>query len=308
MTFPLWTGNGAGERYAVQLAANLDQNDNIYIRKFFNFTSPYRTAWLNLLNSSNYSAYAVPLTRTITINGTAYDLSADRSWTITASETDTLASVTARGATTSSPITINGGGSQPLTLTTANGSPWHLALVRNDLGLTSRVFAHNSPYNGWYFEHNIIIAGNTNIHSGNYTSYSPSLTGSGASGTWGISITGSAASATNATNLYGAGGSYIQSTSTGTSYTANYQVRENSGGGGSTNEIYAPQLAFHWSGVVASSIMMESSGRIAIRNNPGSSYENFIANYIYGYRVYLPNSTNNAYITGNSDWGNTICK
>jgi len=34
------------------------------------------------------------------------------------------------------------------------------------------------------------------LHSSNYTSYSPSLTGSGASGTWGINITGSAASIT----------------------------------------------------------------------------------------------------------------
>jgi hypothetical protein len=88
-------------------------------------------------------------------------------------------------------------------------------------------------------------------------------------------ISGNAATATNATNLVGLG--IIQSTSTGTSYQNNYQVRENSGGGGNTNEIYAPQLAFHWSGVVASSIMMEASGRIAIRNNPGGSYENFIA-------------------------------
>ena len=32
----------------------------------------------------------------------------------------------------------------------------------------------------------------TIIHSGNYTSYSPSLTGTGASGTWGISVTGNA--------------------------------------------------------------------------------------------------------------------
>ena len=114
---------------------------------------------------------------------------------------ETLATVTGRGATTTSPITINGGGSQPLTLTTASGSPWHLALVRNDLGLTSRVFAHNSPYNGWYFEHNIIIAGNTNIHSGNYNSYSPTLTGGGASGTWGISISGASASATDALRI-----------------------------------------------------------------------------------------------------------
>jgi hypothetical protein len=35
------------------------------------------------------------------------------------------------------------------------------------------------------------------LHAGNYTSYSPSLTGTGASGTWGISITGNAATVTN---------------------------------------------------------------------------------------------------------------
>jgi hypothetical protein len=97
------------------------------------------------------------------------------------------------------------------------------------------------------------------------------------SGTWSISISGNA---TTATNLAGAGGSYIQSTSTGTSYQYNYQVRENSGGGSNTSEIYAPQLGFHWFGVVASSIMMEASGRIAIRNNPGSAYESFIASDI----------------------------
>lgn len=38
------------------------------------------------------------------------------------------------------------------------------------------------------------------LHSSNYTSYSPTKTGSGASGTWGISISGTAANATNATN------------------------------------------------------------------------------------------------------------
>jgi len=46
--------------------------------------------------------------RTITINGTAYDLSANRSWTVTASETDTLATVTARGASTSTALTLSG--------------------------------------------------------------------------------------------------------------------------------------------------------------------------------------------------------
>jgi hypothetical protein len=114
------------------------------------------------------------------------------------------------------------------------------------------------------------------------------------SGTWSISISGNAATATN---LIGLGS--IQSTSTGTSYINNYQVRENSGGGSNTNEIYAPQLAFHWSGVVASSIMMEASGRMAIRNNPGDSYENFIAAVVYSYGYGDSTQWNTAY-----GWGN----
>ena len=42
------------------------------------------------------------------------------------------------------------------------------------------------------------INGSLALHAGNYTSYVPTLTGSGASGTWGISVTGNAAYATNA--------------------------------------------------------------------------------------------------------------
>ena len=41
----------------------------------------------------------------------------------------------------------------------------------------------------------------TLLHSGNYNSYSPTLTGTGASGTWGINVTGSAATLTTARTL-----------------------------------------------------------------------------------------------------------
>jgi hypothetical protein len=40
-----------------------------------------------------------------------------------------------------------------------------------------------------------INASNTLLHSGNYNTYSPSLTGAGASGSWGIDITGTASTA-----------------------------------------------------------------------------------------------------------------
>ena len=43
-------------------------------------------------------------------------------------------------------------------------------------------------------------AGNTILDAGNYNSYSPTLTGGGASGTWGISISGNAATATSASS------------------------------------------------------------------------------------------------------------
>ena len=50
---------------------------------------------------------------------------------------------------------------------------------------------------------NYLTKNYTILHSGNYNSYAPTLTGTGASGTWGISITGNAATATNADTLDG---------------------------------------------------------------------------------------------------------
>ena len=40
------------------------------------------------------------------------------------------------------------------------------------------------------FRNGLTIGGNTAIHAGNYNSYSPTLTGTGATGTWGINVTG----------------------------------------------------------------------------------------------------------------------
>ena len=73
--------------------------------------------------SLNISSY-VPTSRTLTINGTTYDLSADRSWTVTSTETDTLDSVTTRGNTTTNTIDIGGSVSDYYTLdTTATPTP-----------------------------------------------------------------------------------------------------------------------------------------------------------------------------------------
>jgi hypothetical protein len=47
---------------------------------------------------------------------------------------------------------------------------------------------------------NITVGGSTVLHAGNYNSYAPTLTGGGASGTWGINITGNAATITSQAN------------------------------------------------------------------------------------------------------------
>jgi hypothetical protein len=59
---PLWGGNNASERYTMQLFANLDGNENYYIRKFRFYGSVLQSTWRILLHSGNFGSYAVPLT------------------------------------------------------------------------------------------------------------------------------------------------------------------------------------------------------------------------------------------------------
>ena len=121
-----------------------------------------------VLHAGNYSSYALPLS----------------------------------GGTITGFVNINTGTSQPLRLTTSSGGPWALELYRSDTLASSKVYHDGSR---WYFEHRPSFAGNTPLDAGNYNSYSPSLTGGGASGTWSINVTGSAGSATNATYATSAG-------------------------------------------------------------------------------------------------------
>jgi hypothetical protein len=259
------------------------------------------------------------------------------------SETDTLATVTGRGSSTTSSITVNGSllalnnGVTNAYTTASNGRLYLGSSAQNDYS----IYTHMEDFGGNYTKltldwhtgikigasqgyggirfyndainnggvklfsvgegdahvrvENNLYVGNTIYNNGNAVIHAGNI------GSQSVSYATSAGSVASATNLSGLG--LIQSTSTGTSYQNNYQVRENAGGGSNTNEIYAPQLAFHWSGVVASSIMMEASGRIAIRNNPGGSYENFAAAVI---TATGGNSTNwnTAYGWGNhADYG-----
>jgi len=99
---------------------------------------------------------------------------------------------------------INGGGysNQPPNVYTYGGVlSWRtdnhsFQLYASHTGdLTFKTQWQNDNYSGW----------RRILHESNYTSFAPSLTGSGASGTWGINITGSAGSAGSASSAGSAG-------------------------------------------------------------------------------------------------------
>jgi len=73
---------------------------------------------------------------------------------------------------------------------------------------------------------------------------------------------------------------FASSDNSSTSYSvAAIELRETDRG--ASGSYLAPRLAFHWGNVVASQISIESGGRIVIRDNPGTGYQDFGARSIY---------------------------
>jgi hypothetical protein len=104
-----YLARGDGKHF---FTGDTDIQGNLTISGTLSASGYNKTNWDTAYGWGNHaSAGYVPQARTITINGTSYDLSANRSWAVTASETDTLATVTARGAITTGDIyTPNNGG------------------------------------------------------------------------------------------------------------------------------------------------------------------------------------------------------
>jgi hypothetical protein len=162
----------------------------------------------------------VPNTRNITINGVTQDLSVDRTWTISAG----VASVSGSGAgisvspTTGAVVISNTGVTSNVAGTGISVSGATGAVTITNTGVTSIVAGTAITISGATGAVTINNAGVTSVNgstgavtgiitTSNYNSYSPTLTGTGASGTWGISITGNSATVSTLATL-GTGISY----------------------------------------------------------------------------------------------------
>jgi len=140
------------------------------------FTRAYNSAWSSWrtqLDSSNYSSYALPLSGG-TISGNLY------------------LSVNSQGVNGASSLRVNG----DITAARGNGTSGVIYL-----GNSGSTYVYYDGTNYYMPSGQLDVGGNRVLTAGNYNSYSPTLTGTGASGTWGISITGNAGSSTRLINL-----------------------------------------------------------------------------------------------------------
>ena len=97
------------------------------------------------------------------------------------------------------------------------------------------------------------------------------------------------------------GNNVFAATSTATSYdNAAIEIREDNNSGATGTP---PHLGFHWGGVVASQLTIESNGTIAVRDNPGTGYEDFKAKNITATGVVYASGGNSG--TWNSHTSNT---
>lgn len=137
------------------------------------------------------------------------------------------------------------------------------------------------------------------LHSNNYNSYAPTLTGGGASGTWGINVTGSSASctgnaatATTATNLSGFtnsnSGSPISGadalTNNGIAYVNNISLYSQTDGA-----LYTQAYSTHWIHQIYGDYR---TGQIAVRGKQSNAWQNWRAVLDSGnYTSYAPSLT-----------------
>lgn len=102
------------------------------------------------------------------------------------------------GGTVTGNVTMNGGSATSSLIIKRSPS---VIMFQNSSGTTLGYLGFRGADTPCMYTSGSVV--NTLLHGGNYNNYAPTLTGKGASGSWGISVTGNAATATNADKLDG---------------------------------------------------------------------------------------------------------
>jgi hypothetical protein len=185
----LVNGSTTGTIYLPTTGGSADSFVSVSVASTLAAAGAITQAGNQVLHAGNYNTYAPTLTGT----------GASGSWGI--SITGNAASISNFTTTTSTSLGTDNA-------TSAIGYIGGITLFgQTDGALYSHVYSTAWKHNiyGDYRTGQLAVRGKNNgtwqawravLDSGNYTSYSPSLTGTGASGSWGISITGNAATAT----------------------------------------------------------------------------------------------------------------
>jgi hypothetical protein len=179
---PTLTGGGASGTWGINVTGNAE-----YIASNPNRTdgTAYPVVWSNGNSySPNYSCAAVTIqSSTGTLRATNFI--SNQIVVSYANITDTTDGSTWYGLGNAG--NLLGGGN------TVQLAGWYGVRIKTS-GANMDFYGSSVYYNATFNSAILQQAGNQVLHAGNYTAYSPSLTGSGASGTWGINVTGSAGS------------------------------------------------------------------------------------------------------------------
>ena len=179
--------------YQMQFAGQFDNVNNLFYRTISNNTP---SAWYRIWHSNNGGAGSgldadlLDGKNTGTSGNTIPLLDGANTW----SNTQTFGNIS------SNFLVLAEGGSEggQFRLQKPPSSSTLAGNVVFDINSNSvRIFEDGSPWRGVIVDITGCAAQSTLLHTNNYNSYAPTLTGGNASGTWGINISGTAAAATN---------------------------------------------------------------------------------------------------------------
>lgn len=175
-------------------------NNNMYFRRSTAGTT--WGAWQKVLSDNNYADYTVTKTGSgasgtwgISVTGSANLLKAGASLTSETADSALESTASLKINTCNNTVYNTNDG---LILTASWSAAYGAQIWLDDGGGEGGMAIRNRNANGWNSWRQI-------LSSGNYTSYTVTKTGGGASGTWGINISGNAATATSANALASTG-------------------------------------------------------------------------------------------------------